>query len=221
MRDQSTSTTDLVSPRLVIDNYTQTYPTPDSGSETDVEDNIDLDHISDSPLEGAVLTVAEDTDAAPSHPPDCPEVQPIPGPSNWVPPGILEGNTTAEQEGWTWDPNPTRVNPLRSIRTPNRASLAAILGEAEAPLHGTPELDDFVNNWSDEASVTSNIAYQSRSSSSSTEDNCDSECSCHKENWEPPPRPLTPTPPHSPVDASSSEEDTFDIQLNLESDESL
>ncbi len=222
-RDQDTSTTNLVSPRLVVDNYTQTYPNPgaDSGAETDVEDNIDP--ISDSPLEGAVLTVAEDTDAAPSHPPDCLEVQPIPGPSNWIPPGILEGNTMAEQEGWTWDPNPTRVNLPRTIRTPTRASLAAILGQAESPLQGTPELDEFVNNWSDEASVTSNITntsytYQPISDSGSTEDNCDSDCSCHKENWAPAPRPLTPTPPHSPVDETSTEEDTFDMQLHLESD---
>ena len=222
MADASTSTSDLLSGYNDIS--TQTSPSntnSTSASDSDSEPDSDFSLVTPhwSPV-GAVLSIAEDTDAPPSHPPDGLEIQPIPGPSNWIPPGVVEGNTWSQ---WTWDREGSPSNLTQEDR-PRRSityhSLQGILGTHQDNNQEEDIPDDFfdifIDNLPDTSSNDDQVDQDLAQPTSPSLEYCPSNCSSEKENWPPSPRALTPTPPHSPMGEEEEEEDVFDMGFNLE-----
>ncbi len=220
MVDVSTSTSDLLSGYNNV--ATQTGASTSTVSDTSSsssESDFELETPTNS-WEGRYLSVAEDTDAPPSHPPDGLDVQPIPGPSNWIPPGVVEGNTWSDSQ-WTWD---TRGSPNNLVRDSPHAShtyhsLPTVLGtNQDSNLESVPDdfFDNFIDNFS-EASPTDAARDQILAPTSSpSAEYCPSDCSSEKENWPEASRALTPTPPHSPSGDEEDDNEIFHMDLNLE-----
>ncbi len=238
-RDQSTSTSDLTSGyHWPPTNSMGTQTTPAPGESDSDSDSVSSLSTLTSPrqptLSELVASVAENTDAPPSHPPDGEEVSPVPGPSNWVPPGVVEGNTVRDQLDWHWYYSASLDNPIVPRQRMATTSLSRIIGHSEEPI-STPDLDQFVDNWSDPGQTQHGATNQdtdselnsdfvpdysdvdSDDSEASRFTACPSDCSSLKENTSPRVW-LSPTPPHSEdSDLEQPETDEpFNLQLNLE-----
>ncbi len=138
-------------------------------------------------------------------------------------------NTVRDQLDWHWYYSASLDTPVVPRQRMAISSLSRIVRQPEDPI-STPELDQFVDNWSDPGQTQHGTTNQetdselnsdfvpdySDDSDASRFTACPSDCSSLKENA--PPRVwLSPTPPHSEdSDLEQQEPDEpFNLQLNL------